>query len=98
MISAWADTQACCRTLVSCPRALALHDAILKAMPGQIQAPSLAETVTIAKDGRTFDFALRQNALRRSHKVRLVAPTGVVTVGGNYVMMLALPSTAMEGA
>ena len=41
----------------------ALHDAIVKAMPGQIQAPSLAETVTIAKDGRTFDFVLRQNAL-----------------------------------
>jgi peptide/nickel transport system substrate-binding protein len=41
----------------------ALHDAIVKAMPGQIQAPSLAETVTISKDGRTFDFVLRQNAL-----------------------------------
>ena len=41
----------------------ALHDAIVKAMPGQIQAPSLAETVTVAKDGRTFDFVLRQNAL-----------------------------------
>lgn len=41
----------------------ALHDAIVKAMPGQIQAPSLAETVTIAKDGRTYDFVLRQNAL-----------------------------------
>ena len=41
----------------------ALHDAIVKAMPGQIQAPSLAETVTVSKDGRTFDFVLRQNAL-----------------------------------
>ena len=41
----------------------ALHDAIVKAMPGQIQAPSLAETVSVAKDGRTFDFVLRQNAL-----------------------------------
>ena len=41
----------------------ALHDAIVKAMPGQIQAPSLAETVTVSKDGRTFDFVLRPDAL-----------------------------------
>jgi ABC-type transport system substrate-binding protein len=67
-------------------------------MPGQIQAPSLAETVTIAKDGRTFDFVLRQNALRRSHKVRLVAPTGGATVSRKYAMMLTSPFTAMEGA
>ena len=41
----------------------ALHDAIVKAMPGAIQTPSLAETVDVAKDGLTFDFVLRQNAL-----------------------------------
>ena len=85
MISAWADIQARCRTLVNCWRALALHDAIVKAMPGQIQAPSLAEPVTISKDGRTFDFVLRQNALRRSRKVRLVAPTGAVASSRGYL-------------
>ena len=41
----------------------ALHDAIVKAMPEQIQTPSLAETVSASKDGLTFDFTLRQNAL-----------------------------------
>jgi peptide/nickel transport system substrate-binding protein len=37
-----------------------LHDALLKPMPGQDIAPSLATAWTESADGRTYDFALRQ--------------------------------------
>src|SRR5713226_4721945 len=38
----------------------ALHDAMVKPMPGQSIAPSLAETWSGSEDGLTFDFVLRQ--------------------------------------
>lgn len=40
----------------------ALHDGMVKAMPDRIQAPSLAESMTAAADGLTYDFVLRDNA------------------------------------
>ena len=40
----------------------ALHDAMVKPMPGQASAPSLAETWTASADGLTYDFVLRQGA------------------------------------
>jgi peptide/nickel transport system substrate-binding protein len=40
----------------------ALHDAMVKPMPGQSLAPSLAEAWTAAQDDLTFDFVLRQGA------------------------------------
>ena len=40
----------------------ALHDAIVKPMPGQPLAPSLAESWTKSEDGLTYEFALRQGA------------------------------------
>src|SRR5271165_1008855 len=40
----------------------ALHDAIVKPMPGQPLAPCLAESVTASEDGLSYDFVLRQNA------------------------------------
>ena len=39
-----------------------LHDALVKPMPGNINAPSLAESWTLSKDGLVYDFALRKNA------------------------------------
>ncbi len=39
----------------------ALHDAVVKSMPGQPLAPSLAESWTVSKDGTVVDFALRKN-------------------------------------
>jgi len=39
-----------------------LHDALVKPMPGNINAPSLAESWTLAKDGVTYEFVLRKNA------------------------------------
>src|SRR6266852_8551233 len=40
----------------------ALHDALVKPMPGNISTPSLAESWTVSKDGITYDFILRRNA------------------------------------
>ncbi len=39
-----------------------LHDALVKPMPGNLYAPSLAESWTLAKDGLTYEFVLRKNA------------------------------------
>jgi len=38
----------------------ALHDAVVKPMPGQLLAPSLAESFSAAEDGLSYDFTLRQ--------------------------------------
>jgi peptide/nickel transport system substrate-binding protein len=38
----------------------AIHDALVKPMPSGILAPSLAESWSISKDGRSWDFALRK--------------------------------------
>ena len=38
----------------------ALHDALVKPMPGGINTPSLAESWTMSPDGRTWDFVLRK--------------------------------------
>jgi peptide/nickel transport system substrate-binding protein len=38
----------------------ALHDAMAKAMPGQLLAPCLAESWSMSEDGLTYDFILRK--------------------------------------
>jgi peptide/nickel transport system substrate-binding protein len=38
----------------------AIHDAMVKAMPGNPAAPSLAESWQMSPDGRTYDFTLRK--------------------------------------
>jgi peptide/nickel transport system substrate-binding protein len=38
----------------------ALHDAMVKPMPGQSLAPSLAESWSASEDGRSYDFTLRK--------------------------------------
>ncbi len=40
----------------------ALHDAMVKAMPGQPTAPSLAESWTVSPDGLVYEFVLRKGA------------------------------------
>src|SRR5580692_2161931 len=40
----------------------ALHDALVKPMPGEPLAPCLAESFAAAEDGRSYDFVLRQGA------------------------------------
>ena len=39
----------------------ALHDALVKPMPGNAMAPSLAESWTQSKDGLVYEFVLRRN-------------------------------------
>ncbi|MBI3637311.1 MAG: hypothetical protein HY216_14040 [Candidatus Rokubacteria bacterium] len=39
----------------------ALHDALVKPMPAGLNTPSLAESWTMSKDGRTWEFVLRKN-------------------------------------
>ena len=38
----------------------ALHDALVKPMPGNLMAPSLAESWTMSADQKTYDFKLRE--------------------------------------
>ena len=38
----------------------ALHDALVKPLPGKAMAPSLAESWSASPDGLTYDFVLRQ--------------------------------------
>src|SRR5438094_9076708 len=38
----------------------ALHDALVKPMPGNPMAPSLAESWTVSADGLSYDFVLRR--------------------------------------
>ena len=38
----------------------AVHDALVKPMPGNLNAPSLAESWTLSPDQRTYDFKLRE--------------------------------------
>src|SRR5205807_2753946 len=40
----------------------ALHDAILKPMPGNPLAPSLAESWSVSEDGLVYEFVLRKGA------------------------------------
>jgi peptide/nickel transport system substrate-binding protein len=40
----------------------ALHDALVKPMPGKALAPSLAESWTASEDGLSYEFVLRQGA------------------------------------
>lgn len=40
----------------------ALHDALVKPMPGNNTAPSLAESWTVSRDGLVYEFLLRRNA------------------------------------
>ena len=40
----------------------ALHDALVKPMPGNAMAPSLAESWSVSKDGLVYEFVLRQGS------------------------------------
>ena len=39
----------------------AIHDALVKPMPGNLATPSLAESWTMSPDGRNYHFKLRDN-------------------------------------
>ena len=60
----------------------ALHDALVKPMPGGINTPSLAESWTQSKDGLTYEFVLRKGV-----KFHNGEP---VTAAGREVLLRAL--------
>src|SRR5689334_19766027 len=39
----------------------AMHDALVKPMPGNLATPSLAESWTVSADQRSYEFKLREN-------------------------------------
>src|SRR5689334_10084581 len=41
----------------------ALHDAMVKPMPDKALAPSLAESIAVSEDGRTYDFVIRDGVV-----------------------------------
>src|SRR5437879_11042045 len=53
----------------------ALHDALVKPMPGKPMAPSLAESWSVSADGLTYEFVLRQSV--RFHNGELLTADDV---------------------
>jgi peptide/nickel transport system substrate-binding protein len=53
----------------------ALHDALLKPMPGSAMAPGLAESWSVARDGVTYEYLLRKNV--RFHSGELMTAEDV---------------------
>jgi len=53
----------------------ALHDGLVKPMPGNQMAPSLAESWTMSKDGLTYEFLLRKGV--KFHDGSIVTPDDV---------------------
>jgi len=59
LVPAWLDPG---ESLVITGSLYALHDALVKPMPGETMAPSLAESWTTSSDGLLYDFVLRKGA------------------------------------
>ena len=58
-VTRWLDPAESESTITPYLLLYALHDALLKPMPGAAAAPSLAESWSLAKDGLSADFTLR---------------------------------------
>ncbi len=57
---AWFDPAEATGILIPFMVYYALHDALVKPMPGNAMAPSLAESWSVSTDGLTYEFVLRQ--------------------------------------
>src|SRR5215475_1989526 len=60
--AAWLDPAEATGILIPFMVYYALHDALVKPMPGNAMAPSLAASWSVSPDGRTYEFLLRQGA------------------------------------
>jgi peptide/nickel transport system substrate-binding protein len=58
--ASWFDPAEATGTLIPFSVYYALHDALVKPMPGKAMGPSLAESWTASADGLTYEFVLRQ--------------------------------------
>jgi peptide/nickel transport system substrate-binding protein len=58
---AWFDPGEHAGIITSMMTFYAMHDALVKPMPGNAMAPSLAESWSATKDGLTYEFVLRRN-------------------------------------
>src|SRR5437879_10307012 len=58
----WLDPAETEGTIIPFMVLYALHDALVKPMPGGLNTPSLAESWTLSKDGLTYEFVLRRGA------------------------------------
>src|SRR5512138_1749037 len=62
LASRWLDTAETEAEITPFMIYYALHDALVKPMPGNLNTPSLAESWTMSRDGRVWDFVLRKGA------------------------------------
>ena len=58
----WLDPAETEGTIIPFMVLYAIHDALLKPMPGGLNTPSLAESWSVSKDGLAYEFALRKGA------------------------------------
>src|SRR5262245_62907000 len=58
----WFDPAETSGTITSYMVLYALHDALVKPMPGNATAPGLAESWSVSPDGLVYEFALRRGA------------------------------------
>src|SRR6059058_5769633 len=58
----WLDPAETEGTIIPFMVLYALHDALVKPMPGGLSTPSLAESWTLSKDNLTYEFVLRKGA------------------------------------
>src|SRR5215471_14280997 len=58
----WFDPAETAGTVIPFMVMYALHDAMVKPMPGQPQAPSLAESWSASEDALTYEFVVRKGA------------------------------------
>jgi ABC-type oligopeptide transport system substrate-binding subunit len=63
LVPAWFDPSEFSPVQTSLMVISALHDALVKPMPGQPLAPSLAESWQVSKDGLVYEFTLRSGVL-----------------------------------
>src|SRR2546425_5467522 len=74
----------------------ALHDGLVKPMPGKSMAPSLAESWSVSPDGLVYEFVLRKGV--RFHNGEIVTAEDVKFSFERYRGIYAKPSKSVSSA